>query len=126
LPAILPENSATLAEAYRTVPCLDARAVEKLNIHPEFLDSLAEPRVGCIFADGTRMDITHATQVRYKSFNTPVATVDQHGRVRLVGPGMTTVMANFNGQMKGALVDVAKPNPKLAAPKSSGGALPGT
>jgi len=102
-------------------PCAKI-VVQPNHIELEAVDLPYRLQVSCTFADGTFMDITHSTQIQYTSFNTSVATVDQNGLVRLVGPGMTTIMASFNGQTKGTLIEVPKPKP--AVPSTSASASP--
>jgi hypothetical protein len=89
-------------------PCAKI-AVEPYHLELEAVNIPYRLEVTCTFKDGSTMNITDSSEIQYIFFNTSVATVDQHAQVRLVGPGMTTVMAKFRGQMDGTLVEVGKP-----------------
>ena len=47
-----------------------------------------------IFANGSKMDMTHSTQMSYSSQNPQIATVDDRGIVTAVAPGSTRIVVN--------------------------------
>lgn len=47
-----------------------------------------------IFANGSRVDMTHSTQMSYSSQNPQIATVDDQGIVTAVAPGSTRIVVN--------------------------------
>jgi hypothetical protein len=70
-----------------------------------------------IFANGSKMDMTHSTQMSYSSQNPQIATVDDQGIVTAVAPGSTRIVVN-NGTYSymvstrvGLLARIAVPSP---------------
>ena len=61
-----------------------------------------------IFADGSRVDLTHSMRTRYKSSNPSVVTVNSDGMVTAVGPGSARLIIR-NGSAK-VVVPVTVPN----------------
>ena len=69
------------------------------------------------FANGSKMDMTHSTQMSYSSQNPRIATVDDQGIVTAVAPGSTRIVIN-NGTYSymvstrvGLLARIAVPSP---------------
>jgi hypothetical protein len=70
-----------------------------------------------IFANGSKMDMTHSTQMSYSSQDPQIATVDDQGIVTAVAPGSTRIVVNngTNSYMVstrvGLLARIAVPSP---------------
>jgi hypothetical protein len=74
-------------------------APRRYNVDPPSLtfDRLGESEtlsVTGVFADGSRVDITHSTLTKYSSYKPAVATVDANGVVKAVRPGSTSILIN--------------------------------
>ena len=74
--------------------------VESLTVTPNLrvggLGLQQQLRVLASYSDGTQRDIT--PMAIYDSVDPSVATVDELGRVRALGPGQTAIMVRFDGQ----------------------------
>lgn len=69
------------------------------------------------FANGSKMDMTHSTQMSYSSQNPQIATVDDQGIVTAVAPGSTRIVVNNEtysymvSTRVGLLARIAVPSP---------------
>jgi hypothetical protein len=51
------------------------------------------------FADGSQLDVTHSIKTTFESRNPAIAIVDEQRRLVALGPGETTVLIGYAGQL---------------------------
>jgi IPT/TIG domain len=73
------------------------------------------------FADGSKLDVTHSMKTTFESKDPAIVTVDEQSRLVGHGPGETTIVVGYAGQVYTTiLVAGPRPKPKGPAPEIDG------
>jgi hypothetical protein len=76
-------------------------------------------RVTAKFEDGSQLDVTNSTKTKFEAKDPAISRIDDQGMAVCVGPGQTSIMANYPSAYGVLLIRCPRPKPTGPAPEIS-------